>query len=100
MIHMSYRFSKIEARYGSPEKPLSDLGRKTYTSYWMHQIIDFIRAKQKTKQTFCIDDIQKETGIKDLDIVDTLERYNMIKKHQGSLYICTDPKMLDEIYAS
>lgn len=42
LIDFSYSLSLIEQRTGSPEKPLSDLGHKTYVSYWTHKVLSWL----------------------------------------------------------
>jgi len=42
LIDFSYQLSIIEKKTGSPEKPLSDLGHKTYVSYWTHKILNVL----------------------------------------------------------
>ncbi|CAF1682247.1 unnamed protein product, partial [Didymodactylos carnosus] len=39
LIELSYLLSRKEWQVGTPEKPLSDLGRKTYETYWGFKII-------------------------------------------------------------
>ncbi|PVV00051.1 hypothetical protein BB559_000167 [Furculomyces boomerangus] len=68
LIDFSYLLSKKEGVYGTPEKPLSDLGLLSYRSYW------------KTKISLClngepisINEISKETAISPDDIISTLQ---------------------------
>ncbi|KAG0253810.1 K(lysine) acetyltransferase [Mortierella polycephala] len=39
LIEFSYELTKIEGKVGSPEKPLSDLGKLGYVSYWVTAIL-------------------------------------------------------------
>merc|ERR1712183_48597 len=43
LIAFSYELSKLEKVTGSPEKPLSDLGRLSHRSYWSWVLLQILR---------------------------------------------------------
>lgn len=82
LMSVSYELTKREGTTGSPEKPLSDLGKISYRSYWAFVILS-IFFQRDTLQNISILDISKTTGIKSEDITSTLHSLNMIKLWKG-----------------
>lgn len=97
LINISYELSKIEKKVGTPEKPLSDLGRQTYLSFWTEKIIDYLKTVISKGETFTLQDIIDNTAIKFEDVIDSLEKVNLIKRVKGEIYFCTNKQMLEEI---
>ena len=60
LISFSYELSKREGLVGSPEKPLSDLGRLSYRSYWSYVLLDQLK---ELKGTVSIRDLSENTCI-------------------------------------
>lgn len=98
LITLSYDLSQIEGKIGSPERPLSDLGKKSYIAWWTQRIIDYIRQKKKDKETFSLKTMSEETFITLKDIQDALEKSNLIKKYQNQIFLCTDEEVLSQVY--
>ena len=81
IISLSYELSKREDKTGSPEKPLSDLGKVSYRSYWTYVLMNLL-ANHDTSENTSINEISKETGIKTEDLISTLQSLDMIKVNE------------------
>ena len=82
IISLSYELSKREGKPGSPEKPLSDLGKISYRSYWTHVLFTVLDA-QSAEENVQIKGLSEATGIKAEDIISTFQSLNMIKRWKG-----------------
>jgi len=93
LIAFSYELSKKEEKVGTPERPLSDLGKLSYRSYWKNVLLEILR---KHKGNISIKDLSKMTSIKPDDIISTLQSINLIKYWKGQHIISVTPKIIDE----
>ncbi|BFZ07337.1 hypothetical protein BsWGS_10375 [Bradybaena similaris] len=95
LIALSYELSIIEGVVGSPEKPLSDLGKLSYRSYWTSVLLDCIyRMGVKVSMR----ELEKMTSISYTDVVSTLQSLNLIKYWKGNHILCVTPKLIEELY--
>lgn len=76
LIDFSYLLSKREGQAGSPEKPLSDLGRLSYMAYWKSVILECL-YHQNDRQ-ISIKKLSKLTGVCPQDITSTLHHLRML----------------------
>jgi MOZ/SAS family len=82
IISLSYELTKREGKTGSPEKPLSDLGKVSYRSYWTHVLMNLL-ANCDANTDITMNDMSQQTGIKTEDIISTLQSLDMIKVRRG-----------------
>jgi histone acetyltransferase MYST1 len=94
LMSISYELSIRENMTGSPEKPLSDLGKISYRSYWAYVILSIFR-KRDTLGAITIQEISRMTGIRTDDILSTLHSLNMIKYWKGQHVIAINQKTLE-----
>lgn len=94
LIAFSYELSRREGIVGSPEKPLSDLGRLSYRSYWAYTLLELMKDCRATNQS--IRELSELSGITPDDIIYTLQSMKMIKYWKGQHVICVTPKTIIE----
>ena len=94
LIDFSYLLSRVEGQPGSPEKPLSDLGRISYHSYWKSTIMEYLYHYSSEKLS--IRKISSDTGMDPHDIASTLQMLGMLKlKEDGRIVMVKDMTMLE-----
>lgn len=93
LISLSYELSKVEGKVGSPEKPLSDLGKLSYRSYWK---LVLLRTLKDNRGALSLRDISRMTAIKMEDIISTLQSLNLIKYWKGQHVVAVSTKVIDD----
>ncbi len=94
LIDFSYLLSRVEGQSGSPEKPLSDLGRISYHSYWKSTIMEYLY--NYGSERLSIRKISTDTGMDPHDIASTLQMLGMLKlKDDGRVVMVKDMTMLE-----
>jgi histone acetyltransferase MYST1 len=83
IISLSYELTKREGKTGSPEKPLSDLGKMAYRSYWTHVLVHLLANHENAVSELSMKKMAELTGIKVEDIISTLQSLDMIKCWKG-----------------
>ena len=95
LIDFSYLLSRIEGMPGSPEKPLSDLGKISYHSYWKSVILEYMASYGSDK--ISIRRISQDTGMDPHDIADTLQRLNLLQVAADSkIIVLKNLKLIEE----
>uniref|UniRef100_H3DH88 Histone acetyltransferase n=1 Tax=Tetraodon nigroviridis TaxID=99883 RepID=H3DH88_TETNG len=92
LIDFSYLLSKREGQPGSPEKPLSDLGRLSYMAYWRSVVLECLHEVQDRQIT--IRQLSKLTGICPQDITTTLHSLGMLEQRGDRLVLVRREKLV------
>lgn len=92
LIDFSYLLSKREGQPGSPEKPLSDLGRLSYMAYWRSEVLECLHEVRD--QQITIRQLSKLTGICPQDITTTLHSLNMLEQRGDRLVLVRREKLV------
>lgn len=88
LMGVSYELSKREGRYGGPEKPLSEMGKKGYMQFWEARIARKVLG-MKGKQAMSVAELARECWVLSEDVVASLKRMDVLgaKRKDGSLGI-------------
>ncbi|ESN94672.1 hypothetical protein HELRODRAFT_95818 [Helobdella robusta] len=97
LIAFSYELSKLEEVIGSPEKPLSDLGKLSYRSYWSWVLLEHLKDR---KGAVSVKELSESTSISHPDIVSTLQSMNLTKYWKGQYVVCVSQKLIEELIKS
>nr|XP_020446259.1 histone acetyltransferase KAT6A isoform X2 [Monopterus albus] len=92
LIDFSYLLSKREGQPGSPEKPLSDLGRLSYMAYWRSVVLECLH--EVCDRQITIRQLSKLTGICPQDITTTLHSLNMLEQRGDRLVLVRKEKLV------
>nr|XP_033797271.1 histone acetyltransferase KAT6B isoform X6 [Geotrypetes seraphini] len=92
LIDFSYLLSRREGQVGSPEKPLSDLGRLSYLAYWKSVILEYLSCHHE--KHISIKGISRYTGMCPHDIATTLQQLSMIDRKEDKFVLIRREKLI------
>jgi hypothetical protein len=95
IIEFSYEISKVAKKIGTPERPLSDLGKRTYLRWWLQRIL---RVLKDRNEPISISDISRITYIMPEDIKTTLEEYKLLYYYKGQHHIALTEERLNQLW--
>lgn len=92
LVDFSYLLTRREYKWGTPEKPLSDLGLLSYRNFWKTKICEVLgelkeeinHAEKKGEILHCsIEDLSNLTGMIPTDVVFGLEQIGALHYYKG-----------------
>ncbi|XP_070812541.1 histone acetyltransferase KAT6B-like isoform X3 [Pituophis catenifer annectens] len=92
LIDFSYLLSRKEGQAGSPEKPLSDLGRVSYLAYWKSVIWEYLHCHPEKQ--ISIKAMSRATGMCPHDIATILQHHSMIDRREEKFTVIRREKLI------
>ncbi|XP_072229148.1 histone acetyltransferase KAT6B isoform X3 [Leuresthes tenuis] len=92
LIDFSYLLTRQEGQAGSPEKPLSDLGRLSYLAYWKSVIL--VHLYKHPDKHISVKGISRATGMCPHDIAATLQQLGMIDRQDGRIVLIRRERLI------
>ncbi len=89
MISLSYALSVRESKVGSPEKPLSDLGKLSYRAYWSYISLKLL---EDYDGDLTLKELARTKGLCSEDVISTLEHLGLLREWRGQLVVRADRK--------
>eukprot|EP00049_Salpingoeca_infusionum_P009878 m.167907 g.167907 ORF g.167907 m.167907 type:complete len:189 (-) comp14468_c0_seq4:143-709(-) len=87
LIDFSYLLTRVEGTVGTPERPLSFLGRKAYQSFWHRKLITLLAEQSEEyveDKPVQLSDLAQKTGMMPHDIASTLAQAGVLTLLQHS----------------
>lgn len=101
LMGLSYELCLIEEKAGTPERPISDLGLKSFTAFWTQRIVKhFAGLGEAQAAEVSVATISAATGIAENDVIRTLEESGLMVRQGERWCLCLDPRMLKRVYAA
>ena len=93
LIAFSYELSKREGCAGTPERPLSDLGRVSYRQYWTRAVLT---ALHERKGQATVGELSRATAVAVEDVIATLDALGFLVYYRGAHAASAAPEKILE----
>eukprot|EP00388_Colpodella_angusta_P008515 GDKJ01023252.1.p1 GENE.GDKJ01023252.1~~GDKJ01023252.1.p1 ORF type:complete len:417 (+),score=48.42 GDKJ01023252.1:58-1308(+) len=98
LIAFSYALSLIERKRGTPERPLSDLGKASYMAYWAQALLPIIEERQSKNLPVSIDILSNLTAITPEDVTMCLDEFGILRSLRGCEFIWLPKDLYDRVW--
>jgi histone acetyltransferase HTATIP len=88
LVECSHEMSRRERQAGTPERPLSDMGERTYHAFWRESVVAALRVHNHLEgwaQT--LDELMRLTGMQQADVMWALKSLKMIDTRTQAIHI-------------
>lgn len=87
ILNLGYLLSRREKMLGTPERPLSEMGKIAYQSYWRTALFEYLhrRREKGDLETLSAMEAAKATGITVHDVVDVLKDVGFLAPSNGEV---------------
>lgn len=79
LISLSYLLCSIKGTCGSPEKPLSEDGERSYKKYWTFLMLNFLKKKFFNGNSVSLKETISQSGLLFEDVKEVLEQMNIVE---------------------
>lgn len=100
IISLSYELSRREGKTGSPEKPLSDLGKLSYRSFWSCRLLMVLNEACEKHERPDAMELSQRTGILLEDAISTLQYLGLIKCFLKQYVLAVNPLQVQQLLES
>ncbi|MES1912236.1 MAG: hypothetical protein MHM6MM_004545 [Cercozoa sp. M6MM] len=86
LMGLSYALSMRAGKLGSPERPLSDLGRRAYHRFWAHRLLDSLLSTQlrnDEQAVVPVVEVAHKCGMTERDAVAALQKLGLVRWRRG-----------------
>ncbi|XP_043655201.1 males-absent on the first protein [Drosophila teissieri] len=94
LIALSYEISRKEGVIGGPKKPLSEVGRLCYLSYWGHILLELLR-RHASPDRITIEELSRASGFLKEDVILTLKFMKITTYYTDDHIMCTTPSIIE-----
>lgn len=97
LIQLSYCLSENEGIIGTPEKPLSDLGKVSYRSYWWWVLLKVLDEQHLQRSHISVAQLSRLSKIHIDDIIGIFHTLQLIKYWKGDHVVRVNKKIVKQI---
>jgi len=91
LISAAYELAARERRRGSAERPLSELGKASFYSFWARRVLEELGFGSSVT----LAELSAQTGITCEDIAECLKDLGLLKECGKSVILVTSPEAID-----